>query len=221
MSNPDSFINEVTEEVRRDRLYRLFRRYGWIAIAAVVLLVAGAAWSEWRRATARAEAEARGDAILAALDADSPEARAEAIGAVPAEAGSDLAAVLAMLAAGQATAESGLGTARDRLEEVAAMPGVKPAYRDLASLKSVALAGSGLDPAERIARLEPLTTPGAPFRVLALELTAYAQADAGETDAAIETLRGLTEDAEATQGLRQRASRMIVALGGSLDTSES
>ena len=31
MSNPDSFIEEVTEEVRRDKLFALFRKYGWIA----------------------------------------------------------------------------------------------------------------------------------------------------------------------------------------------
>jgi len=32
MSDTDSFINEVTEEVRRDRLYGMFRRWGWFAL---------------------------------------------------------------------------------------------------------------------------------------------------------------------------------------------
>ena len=59
MANQDSFINEVTEEVRRDRLFTLFRRYAWIGITIVVLTVAGAAWNEWRKADARAEAQAR------------------------------------------------------------------------------------------------------------------------------------------------------------------
>ncbi len=49
MSDTDSFIDEVSEEVRRDRLYATFRRYGWIAILAVLLLVAGATWNEWRK----------------------------------------------------------------------------------------------------------------------------------------------------------------------------
>ena len=34
MSNPDSFIDEVTEEVRRDRLFAVFRKYGWIGVLA-------------------------------------------------------------------------------------------------------------------------------------------------------------------------------------------
>ena len=62
MSNQDSFITEVSEEVRKDKLYALMRRYGWIAIALVVLVVGGASVFEWQKAKARAAAEATGDA---------------------------------------------------------------------------------------------------------------------------------------------------------------
>jgi len=41
LSNPDSFIDEVTEEVRRDRLFRLFRKYGWIGVVIILGLVGG------------------------------------------------------------------------------------------------------------------------------------------------------------------------------------
>lgn len=221
MANQDSFIDEVTDAVRRDRLFATFRKYGWIGILAVVLLVGGAAWNEWQKSKTQAAAEARGDAVLAALEDATPDARADAIGAVAQGQGGDLGAVLEMLAAGQATPEEGRDAALKRLDALASKDGLDARYRDLAVLKSIALAWDTLKPEERIARLQPLTTPGAPYRVLALEQTAYAQADAGETDKAIEILRGLTDDAEATQALRQRASRMIVALGGSLETSGS
>ena len=81
MSNTDSFIEEVTEEVRRDRLYALMRRYGWIAVLAILLLVGGAAWNEWRKAQAQARAAAFGDAILAALAASDTDGRAAGGGA--------------------------------------------------------------------------------------------------------------------------------------------
>ena len=46
MSDVDSFIDEVSEEVRRERLYIALRRYGWIGVLAVLLLVGGASWRQ-------------------------------------------------------------------------------------------------------------------------------------------------------------------------------
>ena len=53
MSNTDSFIEEVTDEVRRDKLYAALRKYGWIGILAVAAIVGGAAYSEYNKAQAR------------------------------------------------------------------------------------------------------------------------------------------------------------------------
>ena len=43
VSDTDSFIEEVTEEVRRDRLYKFLRKYAWVGILAVVTIVGGTA----------------------------------------------------------------------------------------------------------------------------------------------------------------------------------
>ena len=67
LSENDSFIDEVTEEVRRDRLFALFRKYGWIGVVAIVLIVGTAAWNEWSKARAEARSQAFGDAIGTAL----------------------------------------------------------------------------------------------------------------------------------------------------------
>ncbi|MEP1697339.1 MAG: hypothetical protein ABJJ69_12435, partial [Paracoccaceae bacterium] len=99
MANEDSFINEVSEEVRRDKLYGFMRRYGWIAIAAVVLIVGGAAAFEWQKAKARSAAQAKGDALVAALSEESPEARSAALNEVPVNDTPGGRAVLALLQA--------------------------------------------------------------------------------------------------------------------------
>jgi len=49
MSDTDSFIDEVTEEVRRDQLYGYLRKYGWIAAVVILAIVCGAAWNEYRK----------------------------------------------------------------------------------------------------------------------------------------------------------------------------
>ncbi len=81
MSDTDSFIDEVNEEVRRDRFYGLLRRYGWIAVVAVVAIVGGAAWNEYSKAQERAQAEALGDAML---DAPKRSPRSRLMAPVPA-----------------------------------------------------------------------------------------------------------------------------------------
>ena len=216
MANEDSFIDEVTDEVRRERLFGYIRRFGWIAVVLVLILVGGAAWNEFRKASIRADAEARGDAILAALEADGVTARASGVAAVDGEG--DTEAVLAMLAANQAELDGpSLGAALDRLAAVARDPAIAPVYRDLATLKAVLLKAGSTSPQDRIQHLEPLTIPGAPFRPLALEAIAYAHVEAGEEAEAISILTDLLADADATEGLRQRAAQLIVALGGELD----
>jgi hypothetical protein len=225
MSNTDSFIEEVTEEVRRDRLFRLFRRYGWIAAAVIILLVGGAAWNEWRKARDTAEAQARGEAMLAALEADAPAERRGTL--LEIEGPAATRAVATMLAAGETGAETGAETeAEGDVAEVAGLlrgiaedAEVPLIYRDLAAMKLAMLDGADLPPEERIALLEPLTTPGRSFRLLAEEQIALAHVAMGASDEAIAIARDVLVDAEVTQDLRRRLSQLIVALGGSLDES--
>ncbi|PKP62151.1 MAG: hypothetical protein CVT86_08330, partial [Alphaproteobacteria bacterium HGW-Alphaproteobacteria-8] len=47
MSDSDSFIQEVSEEVRRDRMFRLWKRYAPLVLAAIVLVIGATALSAW------------------------------------------------------------------------------------------------------------------------------------------------------------------------------
>ena len=64
MSDTDSFIEEVSEEVRRDRLFGLFRKYAWVAILLVILIVGGAAFNEYRKITDQRNAAKLGDKLF-------------------------------------------------------------------------------------------------------------------------------------------------------------
>lgn len=216
MSNPDTFIEEVTDEVRRDRLFAVLRRYGWIAVLAVVLIVGGASYREWRKAQDTRAAQALGDAIMAALEA--PEAQARVAALVRISDTGDAQAVVDLLAAAELMADEDRAGAVARLEALANAPDLSDDYRHLAVLKLVMLAGDDMPadmPAdERRARLAPLIVPGKPYRLLALEQLAYLEAGAGETGAALDHLNEIVAAAEATAGLRERAAQLIVALGG-------
>lgn len=217
MANEDSFISEVTEEVRRDRLFALMRRYGWIAVLAVVVVVGGASWNEWRKASERSAAEAKGDAVIRALQEETAEGRVTALSAVTPSDTPEGQAILALLTAA-AEAEAGDREAEAAtLDRIATNMGFPSIYRDIATLKRVMTGAGTLSPEDRIARLEPLFAPGNPLRLLAVEQRAFAEIALGDTDAALSSLRGILEDAEVTEDLRRRARQLIVALGGQID----
>lgn len=213
MSETDTFIDEVTEEVRRDRLYAMFRKYGWIGVAAVVLIVGGAAWNEWSKARAEARAQAFGDAVAAALANNDPAARTAALSAIEASSGAGHGAILALLTASQAEASGDVPKALAALKSVADDTSLSPTYRQLAQLKSVMLGGDGMAPADRDALLAELAAPGAPYRTLAMEQQALVLIDAGKTDEAVKILTALRDDAEASGGQQARAIQLLTVLG--------
>ena len=211
MSDADSFIEEVTEEVRRDRLFGFVRRYGWIGVVLVVGVVGGAAWNEWTKAQRTAAAQAFGDAVLTAYDAPDPAARMRALNAI--EATGERAAIRRLLVAAEAQEAGDRAAALAALASVADDTTLPARYRQLATLKRVALAGADLPAAERERILGPLANPGQPLRPLALEQLAVLRIEAGDIDAAVAILRELVDGAEVGPGLRRRASQVIVALG--------
>jgi hypothetical protein len=210
MSDTDRFIEEVSEEVRRDRLYAMFRRWGWVAALVVVGIVGGAAWLEYSRAQERAAAEAFGDSLIAALDRADPQARVAALEEIT-PASPEARIILTLLAAGE-VAQGGAeadGTAAD-LRSAAEAADLPRRYRDLALLKAEMMAPSEPDTARLI--LSTLAEPGAPYQALAEEQLALLDIRTGQRDAGLDRLRSLERSAAATPGLQQRASQLIVAL---------
>ena len=213
MSDTDSFIDEVTEEVRRDRLFAMMRKYGWIGILAIVLIVGGAAWNEYTKSRDQAAAEALGDAITAALAADDAAGRAEALETVETEAAGGRA-VVDFLRAAALAADDRAEQAVDLLDGISLDGDLPLIYRNIAAFKALTLKSESADPAELRTGFEALATPGSPLRLLAEEQLAVLDIREGNDQAAIDRLQAILDDAEVTTDLQQRASQVIVALGG-------
>lgn len=212
MSDTDSFIEEVTEEVRRERLFTLMKRYGWIAVLIVLLLVGGAAFNEYRKANARSMAESTGDAMIAALRENDPLDRAAMLAKLsPETAGAQ--AVALMLEASEQIATGEFDAAIAALKKVEANSELPLIYRQVAGFKRLAVQGESLSVEERQNGYQALIGPGSALRLLAEEQLALIEIETGADEAAGKRLQSIVSDAGATAGLRQRASQLMVALG--------
>lgn len=213
----DSFIDEVTEDLRRDQLFGLFRRYGWVALLVILGIVGGAAWREYSAGRARTSAEAWGDAVLAAQRAEDPLA---GLSAVDPAGSPDRKALSEMLAAG-IEGESGLGgQAAGRLKAAAAGVTADPVLHDLLLFKAVMAAGPDMDAAERDSMLTQLSKPGAPFELLALEQKAVALIGAGRHEDAITLIGQIQQKDGLSESLRRRLSEMMITMGVEPDRSD-
>ncbi|WP_299659779.1 hypothetical protein [uncultured Ruegeria sp.] len=213
MSDVESFIDEVTEEVRRDRMYLLLRRWGWVGIVAVVAIVGGAAFNEYRKARDTNQAQALGDAILSALAENESAQRATSLQAVDASSvGGD--AVLNMLLSASQTDAGSRQDAVNSLNAIATQGDLPEIYRAIASFKALLLQTDTMPVADRRQQFEALAIPGAPMRLLAEEQLALIDVAEGNTQAALDRLQALRQDAEASVDLQQRAAQLIIALGG-------
>jgi hypothetical protein len=215
LHDSDSFISEVSEAVRRDRLTAVLRRYAWLIAGLIVLIVGGAAVNEWLKLRTEHRSVASGDALRAALAETDPATREGMLGDIAATAAPS--AVLARLAAaGSLEASGDTAGAAAALAAVADDGGVSQLYRSLAALQRVMLLGDGMDGSERAATLEALAADGAPFRPLALEQRALMHLEADDRTAALADLEAVLAEPRATEALRARARQLIVAAGGSL-----
>jgi hypothetical protein len=208
-------FREVDEELRRDRLEQLWKRYGsWIIVAAVLLVVATAAVTFWReyQQQQRREAGVRYAEALSLAQDGKTEAAIEALGRLGSGA-SDGHGLLARFQVAALKAQSGgKQDAVAAWQAIADDGAVDRLYRELATVLA-ALAGVGEgEPAPIIARLQPIAAGDGPWRPSALEITALAQLKGGDKAAALDTYRRLADDLAAPAGLRARAAEMVQAL---------
>lgn len=215
MSNSDSFISEVSEEVRRDKLYDILRRYGWLIILAILLLVGAAAAVEWSKSHSRAAAEAAGDALRTALSESDPAARAEKL-AVVAGAHPDAAPLIRMAEAGGRIQAGQTEEAGATLAALAEDGGTPELFRALASLQRLMLLGPTMDVNERRATIEALAGQDTPFQPLALEQRALLSLESGDRPAAIADLQAILTTPNAPEQLVARTRQLLVASGGTL-----
>jgi hypothetical protein len=209
-------FREIDEELRRDRLAQIWKRYAsWIIAAAILLVAATAGVTFWRQHQ-RSQHQAAGVEYANALSLAHAGKTQEAVEALSklGSGASEGHGLLARFEVAALKAQSGdKAGAMAAYQTIADDGAVDRLYRDLATVLGALDGVAEGEPAAIIAKLQPVATGNGPWRASALEITALAQLKSGDKAAALETYKGLADDLNAPSGLRARAAEMVQALG--------
>jgi hypothetical protein len=211
-------FQEVDEEVRRERLNRLWQQYGNYAIAACVLVVvAVAGWRgyDWWQTRKAAEAGAAFESAVMLAEAGKHQ-EADAAFAKLAVDGTAGYRVLARLREAAELAQTDKNAAVKTYDEIAGDRSAGQVMQDLAAVRSGFLLVDTAPYSEIRTRLEPLTAADRTFRHTARELLALSAWKAGDMTAARQWADMIITDPQTPPAARSRAevlSELIAASG--------
>ncbi|MEQ8666160.1 MAG: tetratricopeptide repeat protein [Rhodospirillales bacterium] len=207
-------LREIDEELRQDQLTAAAKTYGKYVIAAAVLLIAGiGGYKGWQTHERNNRMEATSSYLDATMLADEGDAAAlDLLARLGTTAAGDID-VLADMRRAQYLAETGdVDGAISVYRRIVSDNSAPEEYRGLASLY---LATHLLDTGETVdarSLAASMTDAGNPLQFAALEVTALADLEAGDTEAAKGSLNTIVESPDAPQGIRSRASVLLRTL---------
>ena len=207
-------FKEVDEDLRRDKLEKLWKRYGFQFIGLAVAVVLGVAGVQGWQAYDLDQRGKLSDRYGVALELTQGGATAAGLDAMIdlSEAAGDSYAGLAAFEEARLRVESGdTGGAIAVWDRIAESSGLGPGFQGAATLFSILHQIDSGNPAALRARLQPLAADSQPFRSTARELLALIALGEGDTAAARDLYTKISDDREAPAGLRQRATQMLAA----------
>jgi len=209
-------FREVEEDVRRERMERLWKAYGNYAIAALVLVFAGiGGWQLWDRHEQQERAKVAAS-FIAAQRITNPQAAASAFVDIARTAPKGYARVAQLAEAGAMFASGQQGSAIALYKQIAAED--SGAIGMVARLRAAWALADTANRADLAELLKPLDQPGNAWRENAEEVLGYADYRAMDMKSALARYSSLAADPQAPDALRRRAEAMSAFLknGGAI-----
>ena len=213
----DTFVREVDENLRRDRMRDLAKKnVGWLVAAVVLFLAASGGWIYWQNYQAK-QSEAAVEQLAQIYTGIAKGQVATAPARLDGLSDDRAKAVRASALFGRAAVaieQNDLKLATAKYRDIAADDSLPQPFRDLALIRQTALEFDSLNPAQVVDRLAPLAKPGEPWFGSAGEMTAMALLKQGKKAEAARLFLALADPKnQAPDQLRGRAIQMASSLG--------
>lgn len=201
-------FDEVGEDLRRDRLTGLWKRYGWVLyVAAGVIVAVTAAWRGYDYWTT-SRANAAGDAysqVLASAKAGDHKELAESLALYAGSAPAQYQVLARFRAASEHAAMGETDNALAAFEDLSKASGVDQPFRDLATIRAALIAVDRETVDQIKARVSGYNNDISPWRHAAREIIALASVRAEDWKGVSEEARKLTDDPATPADVRARA----------------
>lgn len=214
--NNEAFIREVDEELRRDQVETLWRRYGlWIGagIALGLAVLGGTLWWQNHKRDVAGEQGERFGALFDKLSAGDEKAAAGPLADLAKSGAPGYRAMAIFTQADLLLQKNDLKGAAAKFAEIAGDTGAAQPLRDLALIRQTSAEYDTLKPATVIDRLKPLAVAGGPWLGSAGEMVAIAYLRMNRNDLAGAMFGTIAADPRVPETVRQRAVQMAGALG--------
>jgi len=214
LSNTDSFIDEVAEEVRRDSWLRFLKRWGWVGFVLVIALVGGSSFNEWNKRSIETAGQLFGDSILVSTEKNESGIKLENIKID----NKRQEVIIANLSASRAVLENRVDDSIKTLTDIVNLSEIPAVYQELAAFKLALLLKDNVSSSleKRFQAFEDLSVQGSAFRQLAKEQQAIILVEQGKPELAIKILDELSEEAGISAGLKRRVSQLLIVLSSSV-----
>lgn len=212
----DTFVREVDENLRRDQIRDLFKRYGNWLIAGLVLFLGASGgyiwWQQHQQNVSEAHVEQLAE-IYKDVGSGNVAQAPKQLDDLANSGSKSVRASAQFTRAALAIQQGDLKLATAKYREIAGDSSLPQPYRDAALIRQTALEFDQLQPSVVISRLEPLAKPGNPWFGTAGEMTGLALIKQGKKPEAGRLFVAIAKNKDVPDTLRGRAIQIAGSLG--------
>ncbi|MGE5562548.1 MAG: tetratricopeptide repeat protein [Bacillota bacterium] len=218
----ETFVKEVDENLRRDRIRDFFKENSAWLIGGLVLFLAacgGIIWyQQYRQQHAESQVEELAQ-IYKDIGVGNTSKTAQQLDDLSNSGSKGVRATALFTRAAFAIQQNDTKLAIATYGKISDDSSLPQPYRDAALIRQTALEFDTLKPDQVIARLEPLAKPGNAWFGTAGEMTALALIKAGKKEQAGQLFARLAKDQSVPESIRNRAIQISGSLGADASTA--